>query len=263
MDLLRSGIRNKLLLFVFGLILAFQLATIRPGLLFNEDACLYLSHARNLALGQPYSSTHFIYTTETAVYSPAVYPPVFPVMIAPLYRLSGLNPHPYKIFLVCTLMLCLGVIAWLYRGRGSPSQLLLVVALLGFSPFMTEQKNEILSDLPFLLFVFAFLLLCSTMREREAKGSSYLRSGAYVGLLAYLAYGTRSIGVGLIPCIIAFGLIRYRRIARFSMVAAAVFAALAILQSRFISSRRLRREHGHTRPFAGRPSAAVFGPQCG
>jgi len=86
MDLLRSGIRNKLLLFVFGLILAFQLATIRPGLLFNEDACLYLSHARNLALGQPYSSTHFIYTTETAVYSPAVYPPVFPVMIAPLYH---------------------------------------------------------------------------------------------------------------------------------------------------------------------------------
>jgi len=236
MDFLRWCAKNRLLLGVVGLVGVFQLATITPGLVNNEDACLFLSHARNLATGRPYGATDFIYTTETAIYSPSVYPPVFPTMLAPVYRFSGLNPNPYKILLVCTLLLSLIVIARLYRDRATRSQLLVVVALLGFSPFIAEQKNEIMSDLPFLLFVYAVLLLCSTLWERAAKGSPYLWPGIYVGLLSYLAYGTRSIGVGLIPCIIAFGLIRYRRIARFSMVAAGVFAALAGLQSWFVSS---------------------------
>ena len=235
MDLLRWCVKNRLLLLLLGLIAAFQLVTIRPGFLAGEDTFLYLSHARNLAFGWPYGATDFIHTTEAALYSPAAYPPVFPILLAPVYRFSGLNPHPYKILLVCTLMLCLVVIAQLYRNRGT-LQLLLVVALLGFNPFITEQKNEILSDLPFLLFVCSFLALCSTLWERDGKGSPYFWPGICVGLLSYLAYGTRSIGIGLIPCIIAFGLIRYRRIAGFSMVAAGVFALSAMLQSWLVSS---------------------------
>ena len=234
MESFRWCVKNKLVLIVFTLVGVFQLTTIRPGLLNNEDACLYLSHARNLAFGRPYGATDFIYTTETATYSPATYPPVFPIILAPVYRFSSLHPRPYKILLIGSLMLCLAVIARLFRDKGTP-QLLLVVALLGFSPFITDIKNEILSDLPFLLFVYA-VFLCSTMWERHAKGSSYLRFGIYVGLLSYLAYGTRSIGIGLIPCIIAFGLIRYRSVPRFSVVAAGVFVALATLQSWFIST---------------------------
>jgi hypothetical protein len=236
MDFLRWCVKNRLLLGVVGLVGVFQLATITPGLVNNEDACLYLSHARNLAFGRPYGTTDFMYTTETATYSPAVYPPVFPSMLAPVYRLSGLNPRPYKILLVCTLILSLVVITRLFLDRATRSQLLVVVALLGFSPFIADQKNEIVTELPFLLFLYTVLLLCSTLWERDAKGSPYLWPGIYVGLLSYLAYGTRSIGVGLIPCIIAFGLIRYRRIARFSMVAAVVFATLAGLQSWFVST---------------------------
>ncbi len=235
MDLLRWCVKNRLLLLLLGVIAAFQLVTIRPGFLAGEDTFLYLSHARNLAFGWPYGATDFIHTTEAALYSPAAYPPVFPILLAPVYRFSGLNPHPYKILLVCTLMLCLVVIARLYRNRGT-LQLLLVVALLGFNPFITEQKNQILSDLPFLLFVCSLLALCSTLWERDGKGSPYFWPGICVGLLSYLAYGTRSIGIGLIPCIIAFGLIRYRRIASFSMVAAGVFALLAMLQSWLVSS---------------------------
>ena len=53
---------------------AFQFATIRPGVVYNEDGCLFLAHARNLALAEPYSATNFIYTTETATCSPAEYP---------------------------------------------------------------------------------------------------------------------------------------------------------------------------------------------
>ena len=213
---------------------AFQLATIRPGVVYNEDGCLFLAHARNLAFAEPYNATNFIYTTETATYSPAEYPPVFPIMLAPVYRLSGLQLLPYKILIVATLMVSLVLIARFYRKKTTRPQLLLLLVLLGFCPFITELKNEILSDIPFLLFVYALFLLISIVGESETP--NYWVSGISVGLVSYLAYGTRTIGIGLIPCIIIFGLIRHRRLPRFSIIAAVVFAALAYLQSRLVSS---------------------------
>ena len=213
---------------------AFQISTIKPESLYNEDACLFLSHARNLALKQPYGATHFVYTAETATYSPAEYPPVFPIMMAPIYRLSGLNLYPYKFMVTILLIISIVTIAEYYRRRLTSSQLLLLLALLGFCPFITELKNEILSDIPFLLFVYALFLLVNTIDPNETK--DHWVPGIFAGLLSYLAYGTRTIGIGLVPCIIIFGLLRYRRVPRFSIVASVVFVVLASVQSRFVSS---------------------------
>ena len=213
---------------------AFQIWTIKPESLYNEDACLFLSHARNLALKQPYGATHFVYTAEAATYSPSEYPPVLPIMMVPIYRVSGLHLYPYKIMITFVLLLSIIIIDKYYRRRLTTSQRLLLLALLGFCPFITELKNEILSDIPFLLFVYMLFLLVNTIDPNETK--DYWVSGILAGLLSYLAYGTRTIGVGLVPCIIIFGLLRYRRVLRFSIVASVVFIVLASVQSRFVSS---------------------------
>jgi hypothetical protein len=213
----------------------FQLATIQPGMTGGEDSALYLLHARNIAFGRPYLDTGYIYSVETAKYSPAGYPPVFPVMLAPLFRFYGLNPRPYKVMMVCVLVLSLFVIALLYQSEIAPGQLLLLLVLLGFNPFITEQKNEILSDLPFLLFVYVAFLLFRDAREPKAESSSYLVRAIFAGLFSYLAYGARAIGVGIILSVAAFALFRYHRVPRFSVIAVVTFAVFAGLQSRFVS----------------------------
>jgi len=237
MGFLRSFTNNKVFVVTFVLIGVFQLATLRPGMIGNEDECLYLAHARNLVLGRSYGDTGFIYTKESANYSPAVYPPVFPILLAPIYKFSGLNPTPYKVLLIVILILGLVVIARVYRDRVTQPQALLILVLLGFSNFVALQKDEITSDLPFLLATYSLFLLCGTAKwESQRKGYRFLQLGVCVGLLSYLAYGIRSIGLGLIPCIIAFGLIRYRLVPRFLIVAAGLLAALAAVQTLFLSS---------------------------
>ena len=230
-----SNVRNRLLFVVLSLIGTFQLATIQPGMTGGEDSALYLLHARNIAFGRPYLSTGYIYSVETAKYSPAGYPPVFPIVLAPLFRFYGPTPRPYKVMMVCVFVLSLLVIALLYRDKIPLSQLLLLLVLLGFSPFITEQKNEILSDLPFLLFVYSAFLLFGDAREPQSESSSYLVRAIFAGLFSYLAYGTRAIGVGIIFSIIAFVLFRYHRVSRFVIVAVMTFAVFAGLQSRFVS----------------------------
>jgi hypothetical protein len=235
MNLRFSDVNNLLPIATLSLIGAFQLATIQPGLTGGEDSALYLLHARNIAFGRPYLATGYIYSIETANYSPAGYPPVFPVLLAPIFRFNGPNPGPYKVLMVSVLVLSLLVIALLYRRSLSLGQLLLLLLLLGCNPYITEQKNEVLSDLPFLLFVYVALLLFGDVRERTAESSSYLQRAFFAGFFSYLAYGTRTIGIGIIFSIIPFVLFRYRRVPGRVIVAVVTFTVFAGLQSRLVS----------------------------
>ena len=50
------------------------------------------------------------------------------------------------------------------RRRLAPPYLLLLLILLGLNPYLTDQKNQITSDLPFLLFVYTALLFADTSK---------------------------------------------------------------------------------------------------
>src|ERR1700756_4179273 len=108
-----SIVTGALLIVCICLVGVFQLATIQPGMTGGEDSALYLLHASNIAFGRPYLATGYIYSIETAKYSAAGYPPVFPIMLAPLFRLYGPDPHPYKVMIVCILVLSLFMIGLL------------------------------------------------------------------------------------------------------------------------------------------------------
>jgi hypothetical protein len=66
--------------------------TLRPGHDWGGDFSQYISHARNLALGHPYGETRYVITLpEAAIHMPAVYPPVFSMLFAQVYRRFGLD----------------------------------------------------------------------------------------------------------------------------------------------------------------------------
>ncbi len=225
--------RNGRVFVVLCLIAVFQLVTIVPGMVGSEDAALYLLHARNIAFGRPYLATGYIYTVETARYSPRGYPPVFPMMLAPLFRISGTAPRPYKTLMACIFVLCLFVIALLYRKKLRHWQLLLLVVLLGINPYLTQEKNEILSDLPFVLFLYTAFVLVERQLETDPE-SPYLLRGILAGVFSYLAYGTRVIGAGIILALIAYGLLRRRMVTRFLIIVVLTFGILAGLQLAFV-----------------------------
>jgi hypothetical protein len=82
-------------------IAVFYLVTIRAGQRWGDDFSMYILHARNIVQGSNYQDTGYLYDPFTAVIGPRFYPPVFPLALAPLYALFGLNLTSMKVEVIC------------------------------------------------------------------------------------------------------------------------------------------------------------------
>ena len=75
------------------------LVSLNPGHVFvNDDFAAYIMHAKNLVEGHPYSDIRYIPNPDAMWLSPATgYPPVYPAILAPVYRMFGLDLQVMKI----------------------------------------------------------------------------------------------------------------------------------------------------------------------
>ena len=210
---------------------AFHALTLREGHDWGDDFAMYIAHAKNLVEGRPYADTGYIDNPATPLYAPVAYPPVFPLLLTPVYFARGLDLRSMKLVVVLFLVLALATTARLFREDLSPPSLLLLLATLGLNPYLWIVKDHVIADLPFLFFALASLLLMhrSAARPATSPGPAIGR-GVLIGLVAYLAYGTRSLGLVLLPCLVVHDLVVQRRIRRETAVALVVFAVAAALQ---------------------------------
>jgi len=209
--------------------------TIRDGHSWDGDFSLYISHAKNIATGIAYTSTGYIYNPQYPGLGPQTYPPVFPLMLAPIYKLYGIDLHAMKILGIISFSVFL-LFFYFYctKTLGSRFLQLFVVLMVAISPWFWEQKNLVLSDIPFMLFVYiTFYLFYSVDNQKNNKKIILLAIA--IGFSCYLAYGTRSIGALLIVSFIAHDLIKARIITRPVIIATAVFSILFFNQN-FVSN---------------------------
>lgn len=200
-------------------ILAFYLATIRTGHHWGDDYALYVHHAKNLATGVPYTAIGYIADPDYPTYSVRMAPPVFPFALAAVYKIFGMNFTAFKVVGILFFVGALALLLAYFRDYLTLPYRLLLVAIMGFNPFFWNAKDNVVSDVPF----FFFTLLTAWLVEEH-------RPAWQCGIAAYLAIGTRTIGVVLVPAIIIYDLIWHKRITKYSGIAVATYAGLAILQ---------------------------------
>ncbi len=225
------------LLCVTGLILGvglFYLLTLRQGHVWGDDFAMYIHHAKNIAEGRPYADTGYIYDPFCPEIGPRTFPPVFPLLLSLVVKCFGLNLMAMKREIVCVFMAFLFMIFLVFRDRMVFARVLAMIAVLGLHPVFWEFKDQVLSDIPFLFFVYLALwvLLRATERERLQTGTWW--SGVLAGFCLYAAYGTRSVGAALPLALIAYDIITLRKYTRFSITALAVFLVGLFLQNTFL-----------------------------
>jgi 4-amino-4-deoxy-L-arabinose transferase-like glycosyltransferase len=204
----------------------FHAATVRQGHLWADDFAMYVHHAKNIVVGHPYTDTNYIFNASMVV-GPKYYPPIFPVLLAPIYRVSGLNLIPMKLEQVVFLLLSLVVIyAYWKRDLGSGYTLALV-AILGFAPAFWIAKDNILSD---ILFVFFFYLTALLVRSSRRDTTAWWRWAVLIGFVIYLAIGTRVVGISLAAGLVLYDVVRLRTISWSTMVSIAICVAFVTLQ---------------------------------
>ena len=214
----------------------FHLLTITPG--HNWVACdfaLYLQHAKNILEGVGYSQSGYLLNPHKII-SPQAYPPVFPLLLAPLYALFGLNFVALKALVVVFFGASLWA-SFVWAGKYLKAHFLyLMPLLLGLNPALWEHKNSLISDLPFLFFMLAVILLVEWRnRDPERIGGKWW-AWAVTGFLIYIAFATRSVGMILVPALIGHDLLRYRRFTLFSVGASLTALVLVLLQGLLIGS---------------------------
>jgi hypothetical protein len=162
-----------------------------------------------------------------------MYPPVFPLLLAPLYKMFGLSLLPMKVEQVFFIILTLALVSILWHRYLGTAYCLALVAILGFSPAFWWAKENILSDLPFLFLFYAAVCLLQWTPTGQRQCWTW---SLVLGVTLYLVIGTRTAGITLVPGLLIYEWLRYRRISRFTGVALVVCAMALVAQNWFVGA---------------------------
>jgi len=228
-----GGAWFPILLLVAGIALFYGF-TLREGHAWGDDFAQYLLHAGSIAEGRNYNDIHFIRNPLHFI-APQAYPPLVPLVLAPVYHLFGLDLTAMKLAQLACYCLSLLVIGRLFGRNLSTVCVLAVLALLAFNPYVWNQKDTVQSEYLYLLFSFLGLLLMLWHYNRGTAGI-IPGIGLLLGVTMYLAYGTREIGVVLPLTLVGYEIVALRRITGTALVAVAVFLVLALLQKNIMTA---------------------------
>jgi len=203
----------------------FHTATVRQGHLWADDFAMYIHHAQNIVEGRSYTDTGYIFAS--VVVGPKYYPPIFPILLAPIYGVSGLNLIPMKLEQIVFLLLSLVAIYAYWRRDLGSGYTLALVAILGFAPAFWTAKDNVLSD---ILFVFFFYLTAVLVRSSRRDSTAWWRRAVLIGVVIYLDIGTRVVGIALAAGLVLYDVLRLRTVSRSTVVSITVCGACLALQ---------------------------------
>lgn len=196
-------------------------------------------HAANLAEGRPYTAIQYVPNPDAPWIAPAHgYPPVFPLLLAPVYKLRGLDLRAMKM----VTLLCFGVFLASYAAllrKELPAWLCFAAILIvGANIVFWDQRDQLLSEFPYLMFSFAALLLSQRVYAELNPRAWHIGAAAALSVLLYAAYGTRTIGIVLLPALLLADILKFRRPSRFVIAVTAITLSLIVVQNVLLISPR-------------------------
>ncbi len=211
-------------------IVAFWMVTLRDGHDWGGDFSQYLQHAKNLAQGNPYSESGYVYNPRNNVVGPRAYPPGFPAILAPVFFVRGYDLFALKcelIFLFATTVL---VTTRLFSRDLTSWQSLVFAALLGFSPAFWQIKEDLISEHLFIPLWYLTILVADRWYRKRETGGSPLFHGLLLGIAISMTCATRTVGIVLLPSVVVSEFLATRRLTRFGLVALGTAGFFIVVQ---------------------------------
>jgi len=226
----RNRFSTRIVVGVIAIIGLFYAFTLQPGFPWGDDFAMYLLHAKNIATGQPYAVTGYLYNPSQPEVGPPSYPPLFPLVLAPVIAVADLNSKAIKATVAVFFLAALWFIYRCLLHRVPAPYAAGVVGVIGFSPYLWNLKDDPVSDVPFLFLLF---LTFTYVLDADRKGWKALGPSLLVGVLFYLCFACRAVGVVLFPTLFIWEVLRFRRWPRrgvwISLIAGSVGVVLQVL----------------------------------
>ena len=185
----------------------------------GDDFSLYVNQARSLVqgdVGRTIADNHFaVDNSAWHTFSPYVYPWGLPLLLAPVMMLTGtvdpttgIDFGPLKLVISLSFAVALFAFHHVCRRRVHLLGAVLLPAFFATTYWFVIHTDQILSELPFLMWVMLFLVWLDRVRERDLLLGSDRWQLVVLGVLALMAFSTRREGLGL-----AFGLLAAQAVA--------------------------------------------------
>jgi len=153
------------------------------------DFAMYIMQAENIVKGSPQSATAYIYNPDNPVLGPPAYPIGFPLLLSPVYALSGNSIFAFSLW-ITTFLAGIGLMMAAYlRKYFTDLVAFFLVMIIIYNPWTLGMKLEIMSEFPFTF----LLVLCLLLFEKYAKGPFWM--GIIIAGLGGLLMSVRAIGV--------------------------------------------------------------------
>ena len=165
----RSDYAIALILAVLTLILC--AVQVNSGHHWGDDFAGYIAQGIALAKGtsaQYIAENTFMWEKTDWVFGPKAYPWGFPLLLAPIYKIFGFNLVAFKSVGIICYALFVGIF-YIFCAKRLPK----IYAIFGtlffaLNPFMIYfSANEIMSDIPFLLFGFVALIILAKLFSKS------------------------------------------------------------------------------------------------
>ena len=228
--LIEHQLETKVCLILLMVISLVYFGTLYPDQGWGDDFAQYIHQAINISQGTDMIDTGYIYSRYTPSLGPRAYPAGFPLLLALTYKVFGLSMWAFQTQIILMQLTALAVIYRLYRREVAPLTALILLLMMGLSPYLISFKRAIMSDVPFMLVSLTFVLWV----ERSNQQRRFQHGAALVAaLLAFACYLIRTIGFVTLAALVLSDLIRQRRLQRFTLWTMA-FAIIFVIISRVL-----------------------------
>jgi hypothetical protein len=180
----------------------------------GDDFAAYLLQAQSIVDGHMdefIRRSTFAVDASGARYGPVSTPWGFPLMLAPVVAILGLNLLALKVVLTLCYMAFLPAMFLLARNRLTDTESLLLTAVMAFNVTMLRTQNSLLADLPFLLVSTLGLWIMEAYGEEDTGPAGVSHWGVLAGLSVFAGAFLRPNGFLLLLPLAAFQVMGVRK----------------------------------------------------
>ncbi len=198
----------------------------------GDDFALYIDQARGLtdgSLGDVVSLTRYALDNSAySTFSAYVYPWVFPMLLAPIVALKGIDYSALKLVGTLSFVIGLFFLQRIARHRTGTAGSLAIMLVVGLNNLYIGYTDAVLSDLTFFMFVMIGIWWLDRVTDRGRLFADSLQPLIVLGLLACVAFETRKEGVALLLGVFVAQAVRWREARALAARAATHWKRVAI-----------------------------------
>lgn len=167
----------------------------------GDDFSAYIMQAKSIVEGKPLDfieANRFTVEQSSHAVGPTAYPWGFPVLLAPIYAIFGLNILALKSVSVVCFLLFISLLWFSFCKYHSGYWRIIFFCLFAFNPVLISFLDNVLSDIPFLLFSTISVILIGTVIVEKQQLFSRVLDHILLGFVITAAYFVRTNGIALL-----------------------------------------------------------------